>query len=357
MTLLFTDTFAISSAHIVAKWTLTTGTPVANSLPLHTNGRGMTASGGSACTVRKQVAASEEHATFIAGAAFSISGAVSAETPLLDFMSDGATTTHITVSLTGSSAAPARRVRVYLGGLGSTLLTTTPVAYFPVNGVPYFLEAKVVLHDTNGSVVVKIDGVTIIDLQGIDTKAGGTKTVLDGIRLTPGTSSAYDPSISDFYLCNGAGSKNNDFLNAPKIFCLLPNGNGNSSQGTGSDGDSTDNYELVNDPLGFLNTSDYVDFLATGDKDTYTFTDTSGISTANEVFGVGIYAHAQKNDAGARTWVGVARSGSSESDTAAQPLTAATFTAPGGIIETKPGGGAWTVSDLHSMEFGNKAGT
>jgi hypothetical protein len=353
VSLLFTDTFA--GGDISTKYDANSGALAATDSNARTNGYLGYSNGSNARTLTKSVFAADEHATFIAGQAHRRSLASPGAFAAFAFLSDTRATTHVTIEVTPGSSGT---VKAYRGTSGAgTLLGTYTGSVVPSASTWYYLEAKVTLHDSAGTIEVKIDGVTVLSLTGQDTKNAGTKTVFDSMSWKLGNSSS-QMLISDVYLCNTAGSVNNNFLNAPQILWLKPNGNGNSSQGIGSDGNSTDNYALVDDGPGNIAGADYVDFVGTGDKDTYAFEDPSGtIPTTNAVKGAVVTAHAQKTDVGARTLIAVARASGSESDSASAPLTNGTYVPTRGVIETKPGGGAWTVGDLTSMEFGVKAGS
>jgi hypothetical protein len=153
--------------------------------------------------------------------------------------------------------------------------------------------------------------------------------------------------FDNLYVLDSTGSVNNARLGEIVVECLRPNGNGNSSQWVGSDGNSTDNYQLVDDPT--PDTADYVQSGASGDKDTYAYGDLAAASGA--VAAVQVISYASKTAGDALSVQQVARSGSSETAATAQPVTA-TWTPLTAIFQEKPGGGAWTVADVNAAEFG-----
>lgn len=351
MSLIFTETFngqfgansASTKLALVGQWYINL---IGDGRTAGTSSLG--GNGGPASATRT-VSAAEEHATLIVGGAYHPpSGWAGSEITLLSLKSDSAATIHLTVTYD-----TAHKIRVYRGNLATLLGTSTNTVMTPF-GTWYYIEVKATLHDSTGTVDVLVDGVSVLSLSGVDTKNGGTKTVFDSVVWEVGASIW---GISDLYICNGAGSTNNDFLYAPSIYWLNPNGNGASSQGVGSDGNSTNNYLLVDDARNSPDPTDYVDLVSTGDKDTYTFADVSGIPAGRAVLGAMVWSNAQKTDAGARSLSHVARSsGGTETDVAATTaLVNGTFYAVGSPFEALPGGGTWDVTELNAMQFGIKA--
>ena len=214
----------------------------------------------------------------------------------------------------------------------------------------YSIEMKVVIHDTTGSIELRIDGVVELNLTNIDTRSGGTGFV-DRIRLGRNVNfPQFDAFFDDLYVCDTAGSVNNDFLGDVRVEALLPTANGNSSVLVGSDGNSTDNYLLVDEASPNSDT-DYVESSAVGDKDTYVFGNLS--PSSGTVFGVLVLPYIRKTDAGIRKMASVARVSGTEVDSADKTLSTSYAYMPD-VRETKPGGGAWTISDVNGAEFGIK---
>jgi hypothetical protein len=217
----------------------------------------------------------------------------------------------------------------------------------------YYIEMKVIIDDVNGVAIVKVNGVTDINFSG-DTRNAANASA-DRLRLyAAGASSGGAQStwfFDDLYLCDGTGgSPTNSFLGDVRVEALFPNGNGNSSQFDGSDGNSTDNYLLVDEATPNSDT-DYVESPDVGDKDTYAMTNLT--PTAGTVFGVQPLPYAAKTDAGTRSIVSVARLAGTEVDSSDKALSVGYSYYPD-IRETKPGGGAWSISDVNSAEFGAK---
>ena len=132
-------------------------------------------------------------------------------------------------------------------------------------GTWYYLEIQGTIADSGGTIKVRLNGASTneIDVTG-DTKSGGTSTLIDAVRLkNVSNTNRFD----NLYILNSLGTSNTTFLGAMRVHTLVPNNNGTTSQFTGSDGNQTDNYQLV-DELPY-NTADYVASSVSGQRDTY----------------------------------------------------------------------------------------
>lgn len=252
------------------------------------------------------------------------------------------TTRHVDLRRNASGALDVTRNGTVLGS-GTTVFSS---------GVWHHVEFYVEISDTVGVAKVWVDGVLEINLTGQDTKNGGTGFIDRWECLgtaTPNSVSRWN--YTDIVIYDTTGG-----MAAPlgdlRVATIRPTGNGNSSQFTGSDGNSTDNYLLV-DEVAVNDDTDYVESSTVGQKDTYAFGD---LTVAGTVYAVKLYPHARKDDAGMRKIVSVARLSGTEEDSAEKNLTAAFNTIPD-LRLTKPGGGSWAVSDVNSAEFGVKVST
>lgn len=250
-------------------------------------------------------------------------------------------TSHINVRLETSGL-----ISVYR----STTLLGTSSAGFTANTYAYF-EIKAKVHNTTGTVDVKLNETSVLSLSGIDTQNGGTG-FLNAFFLSTEMSSGSDTAgqnidWDDLYVCDSAGSVNNTFLGDVRITCLTPSGAGNSAQFTPSTGS---NYQNVDDstPDG---DATYNSSATVGNKDTFAFTDPAAGGT---IKGLQFASYAKKSDAGSRSLAHVTRHSGTDYDEATVALgTAYAFVMQ--IQELNPGtAAAWTVSDLSNAEFGYK---
>lgn len=252
------------------------------------------------------------------------------------FLIGDATVQHFNLFLQANGTLQIRR--------GTTVLATSTFA-FAVN-IYYYLEVKFTINDTTGSVEVRKNGETssFVSVSGADTQNGGTAS---WSRITLDSDSFFD----DLYVCDTNGTTNNNFLGDCRVDTLYPNGNGNSSQFTGSDGNSTDNYLLVDETTPDYDTT-YVESSTSGNKDTYTFTDLS--HNPASIYGIQISPCAKKDDAGARSMGAVIRRSAVDYDGTSTALSTDYLYYPY-IAETDPSTvAAWTQTNINAAEFGVK---
>lgn len=242
--------------------------------------------------------------------------------------------------------ASTRTLAYYRGNSAGTLLGSGTKVL--LGNVWYYLELRVVFNDTTGIVQLKIDNGLEIDLSGQDTNNAGGNAANTLLLAGPVGGFQYD----DLYLCDGTGpAPYNTFLGDCRVETLLPNGNGNSSQLAGSDGNSVDNYLLV-DEADPNDDTDYVESSTVGQKDTYAYSDLA--VTSGTVYAVQIAPWAKKTNAGFRSIKTIGRLSGTEEDSA-EILLPSSYSYPAfDIRTTKPGGGAWTIADVNNAEFGVK---
>lgn len=286
-----------------------------------------------------------QHATVIVGFALNKPNA-NAKTAVLVLMGDAGATTHLVVGYTGTGQITVSRGGAVLGSTDDGVLTQS---------VWHYLEVSATLSDTVGAVKMRLDGVTPpgwADLTNVDTRNGGTGAVFTDVRQQ-GAGGTTDMYVDDVYVCNGAGTKNNDLLGDTAVYTLLPDGNGTYSGMVGSDGNSVDNYLLVDEP-DEPNTADYVGSDVDGTKDTYTFGDL--VPTTGTVVGVTASLYAAKSDAGTKSVRAVVRRGGVDA-TGADKTLAMDYAPHDEVMESDPTDGTdWTIGNVNAAEFGAEVG-
>lgn len=254
------------------------------------------------------------------------------------FMSDNASTYHITI-LHNSAGY----IEIRIGDRGGVLATSTsPVPA----GVWTYLEVSVTVSDTVGEVHVRRDGANtdLVSYTG-DTRNGGTSTNIDSVIF-----STYVETVSytDIYILNDTGTTNNDFLGDVAVATLRPNGNGNSTMLTGSDGNQVDNYLLVDETP--FSATDYTQSDTAGDKDTYTLQNLP--ATASTVYAVQVHVNMQKDDAGAAQARSILRSGSTDYPGTTQTLSTTPLNFVDLYNQDPATSNEWTTTDVDALEAG-----
>jgi hypothetical protein len=338
MALRFCDSFDhYVTADLTEKWTSKTGSPTISA----GTGRRSTASFQVSVNNRYVRQTLDAQATWILGAAVKITTLPgSNSTALFAVWDAGSLQCDLRVLPDGT-------LRVTRNG--TTLGTTT---YALSTGVWYYIEFKVLINDTTGTAEVKVDGSSKLALTSQDTKATANATA-NQISLGDSAALVSGPAdFDDFYACDGAGSTNNNFLGDVRVDAYLPSGNGNSSVLVGSDGNSTDNYLLVDDPTTLDDDTTYVQSSTSGDLDDYAFADMT--HTPTSIFGIQVLVNAKKDDAGSRSVATLTRSGSTNYAGATQAL-GTSYTYYSDIRETDPDTAvAWTKAGFNAASHGVK---
>jgi hypothetical protein len=277
-----------------------------------------------------QIPTALQSATILVGFALKITvGDIS----FFEFRGDTATTVHNSLVYRSGASGYIEFCRG-----GSPVLGHTGVGSF-INGAWHYVEVTIVLSDTVGSVNIRINGITKLNLTNQDTKNAGTGTVYDAIMMNGGSGFYVD----DFYMQTGTVTNWGDIV----VETLYPNGNGAANTWVGSDSDSTNNYLLVNE-TGTPNTANYVQSSTSGNKDLYTLGDL--VRTTGTVKGV-------CHTANLATDVGSAQAKIINRTTSTDTLSSAidintTYQNYMSAYDTDPEGGAWSISKVNGMQVG-----
>ena len=207
----------------------------------------------------------------------------------------------------------------------------------------YYIEVKVTIHNSAGAVEVRLAGHTEISETGVDTATTANNSA-DIVK--PGGAGTYK-RYDDLYICDDAGSENNDFLGDILVGRMNLIASGYYSQWTPSAGQ---NYECVDEQ--FPNEdADYVSSLTPGQKDSYGL---EPITLTGSIKGVQILARQRKDDAGARTTRILTRSGASDYFGAAYGVPDS-YEYDRQVLETDPATGLpWTVAGLNAAQPGSE---
>lgn len=268
-------------------------------------------------------------------------GAVMTNANIAATFADNNTIQHVTLSMDSNN-----RLTVWRGPASSGTLLATSAIPFPILSQWRSINMYVKVDDSTGRAVVKVDGTTHIDYTG-DTRNGGTSTLVDGFRVAIPNST--NNGLADLVLNDGTGSLNNTYPGDIAVIRRLPNANGTYNQFTGSDGNSVDNYLLVDEAPS--DNSDFTYATTSGQKDSYGVEDLP-VATIS-VMGVRAVAKCAKSGAGAAGMSVFVRENGTDTFGPDIPLSTSFSWQGDTIREVAPStSAAWTVSDVNAMEIG-----
>ena len=152
--------------------------------------------------------------------------------------------------------------------------------------------------------------------------------------------------FDDIYIDSAVGEASPASLPMLKFYYVSPNGNGNYSQWTGSDGNSVDNYQLVDEIP--PSTSDFVESKATDEYDSYAM-DSITLADGELVRAVIPTAEIKRN--GTSEEIALGTRYSSTDSVGSDQVPGAAYDWYFERQTTKPGGGDWEQTSLDGMEL------
>lgn len=226
---------------------------------------------------------------------------------------------------------------------GNQLAISAP--YVITTGQWHYIEVKFVLDNINGSCELRVDGNVVASASGVDTQVG------DGLATHAailGASSTVSRKFDDWYVCDGSGSVNNDFLGPRKIVTIFPDGAGDATEWTP---DSGSNFARVNDNPHDDDTS-YVETDVVDNEDLYAYDDVADMSSID---GVQINAMARVTIDPFDLKL-LSKTGTTTDAGAAQAVSATSYSNFHRILEEDPDTvAAWTQSGVNGAQFGIEA--
>jgi hypothetical protein len=215
----------------------------------------------------------------------------------------------------------------------------------------FYLEVKGTSHATAGAMTVRVNNTVVFSVAGTNTQGTVNQDTTIG-EITVGVlSGSNNPTtVDDVYVCGGAADTTDPFLGDLVVETLYPNGNGAVNQWLGSDGNTTDNYLLV-DEVGSPSTTDYVADSVPGHQDLYAMGDLVTINAT--VLAVEHYVYLRKMDSGAASFKILNRGGGGTitKSAALTPTTSSdTYAYP--LLLNPDTGAAWTVAEVNALQSG-----
>lgn len=225
------------------------------------------------------------HATYVVGMWLRVNTFASSAGPVWQFR-DGSTT-QIDVSIFNDG-----QIRARLGGTFATLATS--VVGTIVEDTWHYIEIKLLVHASAGSVEIKVDGVTVASATGIDTQQSATAQVTN-IRLNSFENGTPSIDRQHIYILDGSGSAPyNDFLGFTRVVTDMPDTDGDSATWAPSAG--TDNFAMIDEATPDDDTTYNLGAIV-NDDDLFFF---PAITEAGIPLAVQDFVVARKDDVGAR---------------------------------------------------------
>lgn len=225
----------------------------------------------------------------------------------------------------------------------------------------YYMEIKGLVSTTAGFVVVKLDGTTVWSSATNLNTQDNTTVFWDSIKFNAGI--GVNQTMDDLYICDTAGSVNNDFLGDTSVEHINPNAVGDDSVWTPSS--AGDHYILIDDGTArttSVDETDYVESGTTGQKDLFNYGSLAtgpGLGDATTIHGIQINTWAriteiQPSDLLMKTKTGVTESDVTKTirhDDVNQFMEFAVFELDADTAA------AWTVSGINGAQFGIETGS
>lgn len=233
------------------------------------------------------------------------------------------------------------------GYRGNGTLLGTSAGVIP-SGSYVYIEFKVTIHASAGVMAIRVNGVSFLNLTGKNTQMSGNATANKFVYYqNPSFAPGVTTDWHDFYVCDGTGSVNNDFLGDIRVDATFPNAAGTNSAWTPNS--AVANYTTV-DENPATDDTDYNSSSTAGNKDTYNYPAIP--PSAGTVFGVVVQSTVRKDDAGSRTTRALVLQGGTVYNGATLGV-GDTYAIQTEIFEQDPNTAApWTVAGVNSAEYG-----
>lgn len=193
---------------------------------------------------------------------------------------DGDGNTHVQIEINGPGY-----ISVRLGVTGAFYGFSTKKILF---NKWYYIELKLTVDNSAGSVELRLNGETVVSASGVDTATSNLEFI-SNIRLGSIVSNN-DVIATDIYVCDDV-VPNNDFLGDINVEALFPSADGAVNDWTPQGGG--DNYVEVDDTAPDDDTT-YNSSTTINNRDLYEFDDIS--EDVDEVLGVQVNVNARKEN-------------------------------------------------------------
>lgn len=214
----------------------------------------------------------------------------------------------------------------------------------------YYIEIKIYIHNSAGTVDVKVDESSVLSLTSKDTLQGALADIA-AVRFYGTNNVTYNFTYDDIYVCDDAGSVCNDFLGVSMASGISPDGAGDETDFTP---DAGSNYERVDEVLTDDDTS-YVESGTSTDRDLYDYESIPG--SLGDILGLQINTTVRETDVDTYTLKQPCKSNGTVSAGSAEPVGSTLYTHRERILEQDPDTStAWIEAGVNAAQFGVEVG-
>lgn len=212
----------------------------------------------------------------------------------------------------------------------------------------HFIEMKVLSHETNGTIEVRINGCPVFNATSVNTaNSGSTITRVSIGANINGNHPNGNSRIDNFYVCDGSGNTNNNFLGDVTVKTLWPDGDDTTEFATTGNGSLGTHYEQVYYPER-TETTNYVEDSTTSNQDIFTM---DALSEDTTIYGVVVWGATQYDTSNTSHQLLVSSNGTVENSATIVNTTSAAYNPF--VVEDDPDtGNSWNQATINAMLCG-----
>jgi len=237
------------------------------------------------------------------------------------------------------------QLELRLGGSTGTLLYTSTIGFKA--GSWNYIEIKCIFDNSNGTLVLRVNGEDWYNQTGIDTTNVAANSA-DRIYFGLLGSLAQSCAIDDIYICDGTAGAN-DFLGPLKVETCIPTLDSTPLNWNASTG--TNHVALIDEVA--PNTTDYVYETTSGDEDRYDLANLASVSA--NVVGIQLNAVTALSAAGSMSLLLPVTSGAATDNGSNLTVNSTTYSGKFRILEQDPNtNAAWATANINAAQIGVK---